>query len=145
MLSPDNRASAGQSQHRDLFIPNNINNDDIAVEINPVSSIDSLELFGRIIYEEVGQHTHDVALGHGVAEANETFQQFKAEIDGSEVTDGFISPPKPVDITRDITGELSDGSNLVTVSPLMTGEKRGIELRAKVELEGIKNATEPQQ
>jgi len=134
----------GGSRHRDLFIPNNINNDEIAVEINPNNSIAQPDLIGSIIYEEVGQHTHDVALQHGVAEADETFQKFKVEIGQSEVTNGFISPPKPVDISRDITGELSDGSNLVTVSPFLTGDTRGIELRAKVELEGIKNATEPQ-
>lgn len=135
----------GGSRHRDLFIPNNIFNDDIAVEIKPSGGIDQSDLVGRIIYEEVGQHTHDVALEHGVTEADEFFEKFKAEIDGSEVTDGYIAPPKPVDISRDITGELSDGSNIVTVRPFLSGERRGIELRAKVELEGIKNATEPQQ
>jgi hypothetical protein len=132
-----------ETRHRDLFIPNNIKDDDIALEVYPSRDIDSVTLLAFVVYEEIGQHTHQIELESGVAKGSGTLNTLRADINNTEITDPKFDPPEPVDISLDITNELKDGPNTVTVTPDLLGGG-ALDLRAEVELEGLKNATEPQ-
>lgn len=100
---------------------------------NVVDSTDSTFELGTT---ESTSTTNEAAVDPGVNEfLNEQVSNVSASIDGSQVASGLSAP---VDETVDIKGILSDGPNNITIQSDTLGE-----VRAKVELEGIKNAGGP--